>query len=302
MKHSSNPTFELLNRQWNSNISQQEKHRDKLQPVSIVTVVHHNLPDCTRSSVEVCELWHENRGPGWDTALPTSSKLDFLTENLCSHQPEMSCSVCTLLKYLVPMIYAALRTSNWSTCSTFLHNRDDNRVTFFFYLNVNNWKYISDFPLSHHHWQLYIPHWQLGSVWSTTPSGECWLSWEHILIFVALWASCYRLLLHCPNSLQKLLKGKINLLSIWGSNPTIRQITHLTASLPRLQRSRLDHLLLCIQFNNFKRVLQNQIINMAKNYSWPSMYCTSLVQVLISCPVLLIIFSIFILNISHEEA
>lgn len=85
---------------------------------------------------------------------------------------------------------------------------------FFFYLNINNWKYISDFPPSHHHWQLDTPHWRLGSVWSTTPSGECWLSWEHILIFVALWASCYTLLLHCPNSSEKLLKGKINLLSI----------------------------------------------------------------------------------------
>lgn len=75
MKHSSNPTIELLNRQWNSNISQQHKHRDKPQPVSesAVSVAHHSLPgkppDCTRSSVEVCELWHENRGPGWEIPL-----------------------------------------------------------------------------------------------------------------------------------------------------------------------------------------------------------------------------------------
>lgn len=217
MKHSSNPTFEPLNRQWNSNISQQHKHRDKPQPVSksIVTIVHHNMPgeplDCTRSSVEVCEVWHENRGPGWETPLYQHHLVQIFGLKICVVTRATAWNVSFSVHPPWAMQHSGLPTDPYAVHFPIIEMIME---WSFFYLSDNKWKYISDFLPSHHHWQLYTPHWQLGSVWSTTPSGEHWLSWEHILIFGALWASYYRLLLHGPNSPEKLSKCKINTLSI----------------------------------------------------------------------------------------
>lgn len=140
----------------------------------------------------------------------------------------MSCCLCTLLKYLVPMSYAVLRISNWSICSTFPSNRANGAIfTFFFtWVLINKSMYLifhslittGNQTLPTGNWGVCGVQLQVGNTGYPENSSP----WFLLLCWLPVTGFCCT----AQNLQRNYPSAKLTHWAYWGSTTTIRQITY----------------------------------------------------------------------------
>lgn len=142
----------------------------------------------------------------------------------------MSCCLCTLLKYFVPMSYAALRISNWSICSTFPNHTVNgvifNFFSFFTRVLINKSMYLIFHPvITTGNHTLPTGNWGVRGVQLQVGNAGCPENsspWFLLLCLLPVTGFCCT-----AQTLQRNYPStKLTHWAYWGSNTTIRQITY----------------------------------------------------------------------------
>lgn len=164
--------------------------------------IHVYCQNCTSQSARKASWLHQElRGNLWD-----------MTWKICVVTRTTAWNVCTLLKYLA-MSYAALRISNWSIYSTFPNNREKGMTLNFFL----NWVLINKSIYLIFHTVITTGNW-----------GVCGVPLQvgntGYLEFCC--SVCFLLQVAAQTLQRNYPSAKLTHWAYWGSNNTIRQITH----------------------------------------------------------------------------